>query len=241
MSQPFYVTTPIYYVNDVPHLGHAYTTILADVLARYHRLRGQETFFLTGTDEHGQKVQDAAQARSISPQVHADQMAQRFQEAWDRLHVSYDDFIRTTQPRHVRVVQAILQDLWERGEIYRGDYEGWYCVPDERFWTEKDLVAGRCPECGRAVEQIVEPNYFFRMGAYQGWLIDHITSHPDLIRQCLMGSPSPQGVQMDPPRAAIVGVGCTMQTAMGPRWPTSPSAATGPWAAGCSTFSAAHC
>jgi methionyl-tRNA synthetase len=182
MSKPFYVTTPIYYVNDVPHLGHAYTTILADVLARTHRLRGQDTFFLTGTDEHGQKVEQAARRRAIPPQDHADEMAQRFQKAWDHLHIAYDDFIRTTQARHVRVVETVLQDLWERDEIYRGEYEGWYCVPDERFWTEKDLEDGRCPECGRPVEQIVEPNYFFRMSAYQDWLVEYIKTHPDFIQ-----------------------------------------------------------
>ena len=172
MSEPLYVTTPIYYVNDEPHLGHAYTTILADVLSRYARLRGVETFFLTGTDEHGQKVQEAARRRSVDPQSHADEMVVRFQRAWEHLHLAYDDFIRTTEPRHIRVVEAILQDLWDKGEIYRGNYEGWYCVPDERFWTEKDLVDGNCPDCGRPVERIVEPNYFFRMSAYQGWLID---------------------------------------------------------------------
>jgi methionyl-tRNA synthetase len=182
MSAPFYVTTPIYYVNDEPHIGHAYTTILADVLARYARLRGVEAFFLTGTDEHGQKVQDAAQQRGIDPQAHADEMVVRFQEAWQRLHVAYDDFIRTTEPRHVRVVQAILQGLWDKGEIYLGDYEGWYCVPDERFWTEKDLVDGHCPDCGRPVERIVEPNYFFRMSAYQDWLVEYIAAHPSFIQ-----------------------------------------------------------
>jgi len=182
MSEAFYVTTPIYYVNDEPHLGHAYTTILADVLARYARLRGAETFFLTGTDEHGQKVQEASQRRGIAPQAHADEMVVRFQQAWKDLHVEHDDFIRTTQPRHVRVVKAILQDLWDRGEIYLGSYEGWYCVPDERFWTEKDLKEGNCPDCGRPVEQIVEPNYFFRMSAYQEWLIDYITAHPGFIQ-----------------------------------------------------------
>ena len=182
MSEPLYVTTPIYYVNDEPHLGHAYTTILADVLARYARLRGVETFFLTGTDEHGQKVQEAARRRSVDPQSHADEMVVRFQRAWEHLHVAYDDFIRTTEPRHIRVVEAILQDLWDKGEIYRGNYEGWYCVPDERFWTEKDLVDGNCPDCGRPVERIVEPNYFFRMSAYQGWLIDYIVTHPSFIQ-----------------------------------------------------------
>jgi methionyl-tRNA synthetase len=182
MSEPFYVTTPIYYVNDEPHLGHAYTTILADVLARYARLRGRQTFFLTGTDEHGQKVQEAARRRGVTPQAQADEMVVRFQHAWEHLHVAYDDFIRTTQPRHVQVVQAILQDLWDRDEIYLGAYEGWYCIPDERFWTEKDLVEGNCPDCGRPVERIAEPNYFFRMSKYQDWLIEHIESHPSFIQ-----------------------------------------------------------
>jgi methionyl-tRNA synthetase len=182
MSKPFYVTTPIYYVNDEPHLGHAYTTVLADVLARYAMLRGQETFFLTGTDEHGQKVQDAAQKRGIRPQAQADEMVVRFQRAWQDLHIANDDFIRTTEPRHVRVVEAILQALWDKGEIYKGAYEGWYCVPDERFWTEKDVVDGNCPECGRPVARLAEENYFFRMSHYQAWLIDYINAHPAFIQ-----------------------------------------------------------
>jgi methionyl-tRNA synthetase len=182
MESPFYVTTPIYYVNDEPHIGHAYTTVLADVLARYARLRGIETFFLTGTDEHGQKVERAAAGRGISPQQQADEMVLRFQRAWERLHVSNDDFIRTTEPRHVRVVQSVLQELWERDEIYLGSYEGWYCVPDERFWTDKDLVDGNCPDCGRPVERVEEANYFFRMGQYQEWLTGYIEEHPDFIR-----------------------------------------------------------
>ena len=179
----FYITTPIYYVNDEPHLGHAYTTILADVLARYHRLRGEPVFSLTGVDEHGQKVQNAVRKNGIQdPQAYVDQMAVRFQSTWDRLNITYDDFIRTTQPRHVRVVQAVLQQLWDEGEIYRGSYEGWYCVPDERFWTEKDLVDGNCPDCGRPVEKIVEANYFFRMSQYQDWLVGYIQDHPDFIQ-----------------------------------------------------------
>jgi methionyl-tRNA synthetase len=147
MREPFYITTPIYYVNDEPHLGHAYTTILADVLARYARLQGRVTFFLTGTDEHGQKVHDAAQKRGISPQEQADEMVLRFKQTWERLHIQYDDFIRTTEPRHVRVVETVLQKLWDKGDIYLGEYEGWYCIPDERYWTEKDLVDGNCPAC----------------------------------------------------------------------------------------------
>jgi methionyl-tRNA synthetase len=182
MREPFYVTTPIYYVNDEPHLGHAYTTILADVLARYARLRGLETFFLTGTDEHGQKVQEAAARCGVDPQAHTDQMVVRFQQTWERLHVACDDFIRTTEPRHVRVVRTVLQDFWERGEIYLGEYEGWYCVPDERFWTEKDLADGACPDCGRPVERLAEPNYFFRMSAHQDWLVEYIEGHPSFIQ-----------------------------------------------------------
>lgn len=170
----FYITTPIYYVNDEPHLGHAYTTIMADVFARYHRIAGDEVLFLTGTDEHGQKVAQAAKERGIDPQDHCDEMVERFQRLWATLNISCDDFIRTTETRHRRVVQRILQRLYEAGEIYADDYEGWYCVPDERFWTEKDLVDGKCPECAREVSRISEKNYFFRMGKYQAWLTDRI-------------------------------------------------------------------
>ena len=177
----FYVTTPIYYVNDVPHIGHAYTTIAADVLSRYWRLRGYQVFFLTGTDEHGQKVQQAAQEKGIEPQHHCDEVVVRFQQLWERLHICNDDFIRTTQLRHTEVVQAILQDLYDRGEIYRAPYEGWYCTPDERFWTEKDLVEGCCPDCLRPVTQIRENNYFFQMSKYQSWLVGYIQSHSDFI------------------------------------------------------------
>ena len=179
--EKFYVTTPIYYVNDRPHIGHAYTTVLADVLARYNRSLGKDTFFLTGTDEHGQKVQNAAEKHGISPQQHCDETVLRFQELWKRLGITYDRFIRTTQDEHKRVVQEVLQDLYDRGDIYKADYTGWYCVGDERFFTEKDLVDGKCPECGRDVTAITESNYFFRMSKYQDWLIDHIKTHPDFI------------------------------------------------------------
>ena len=180
--QPFYITTPIYYVNDAPHLGHAYTTILADVLARYHRLQEQPTFFLTGTDEHGQKVQEAARQHGEAPQAYVDRLAAQWQATWDDLHIAYDDFIRTTESRHVRVVQEMLQRLWEEGQIYRDEYEGWYCVPDERFWTEKDAGDGVCPECGRPLQHLAETNYFFRMSNYQDWLLDYIDRHPQFIR-----------------------------------------------------------
>lgn len=181
-ADPFYITTPIYYVNDKPHLGHAYTTLLADVLARYHRLSGRPTWFLTGTDEHGQKVQQAADAAGVSPQEHVDKTVVPFQELWKKLEITHDDFIRTTEKRHTSIVQRILQDLYDQGEIYRDEYSGWYCVPDERFFSEDELVDGNCPECGRSVEKITEANYFFRMGRHQEWLIQYIEDHPTFIQ-----------------------------------------------------------
>lgn len=178
----FYVTTPIYYVNDVPHIGHVYTTVAADVIARYMRVSGREVMFLTGTDEHGQKVEQAARERGKTPQEHCDEMVVRFQDLWRRFNISNDDFIRTTEERHIKVVQHFLQKLFDSGDIYKSSYSGWYCVPDERFWTEKDLVEGNCPDCGREVGQIEENNYFFRMSKYQEWLIKHIKDNPDFIR-----------------------------------------------------------
>jgi len=182
VDEPTYITTPIYYVNDEPHLGHAYTTVLADVLARFARLRGRPTVFLTGTDEHGQKVERAARERGITPLEQANATVIRFQEAWQRLSIRHDDFIRTTETRHIRVVESALRALWDKGEIYVGAYEGWYCVPDERYWTAKDVVDGLCPDCGRPVERLSEKNYFFRMSAHQDWLVAHIEAHPDFIR-----------------------------------------------------------
>ncbi len=177
----FYVTTPIYYVNDKPHIGHAYTTILADVLARYNRSLDVPTYFLTGTDEHGQKVQKAAEKRGIPPKQHCDETVVAFQELWKKLGITNDFFIRTTQDNHVAVVQEVLQKLFDSGDIYKKDYDGWYCVGDERFYTEKDLVDGKCPDCGREVTKLVESNYFFRMSKYQDWLINYIETHPDFI------------------------------------------------------------
>lgn len=184
MSTPdsFYITTPIYYVNDVPHIGHAYTTVAADVLARYWRLRGRDVFFLTGLDEHGQKVQQAAAKAGIDPQAHCDKLAPQFQELWKRLNISNDAFIRTTDAPHKSVVQRYLQDLFDKQLIYKADYTGWYCTFDERFWTEKDVESGLCPDCKRPVERISEHNYFFKMGQYQERLIDHIKQHPNFIR-----------------------------------------------------------
>jgi methionyl-tRNA synthetase len=182
MSETIYITTPIYYVNDKPHIGHAYTTLLADILARHHRTAGRKVFFLTGTDEHGQKVEKAAKERGVDPQAHCDEMVVRFQKLWEKLEITNDDFIRTTEPRHVGVVQEILQDLYDRGLIYKSEYSGRYCVPCERFFTEKDLgEGGTCPDCGRTTDEIMESNYFFKMGQYQDWLVEHIKSHPDFI------------------------------------------------------------
>jgi len=184
MSNPnsFYITTPIYYVNDVPHIGHAYTTIAADVLARYWRLRGRDVFFLTGLDEHGQKVQQAAAKAGVNPQAHCDKLAPQFQDLWKRLNISNDAFIRTTDAPHKSAVQQYLQELFDKQQIYKADYTGWYCTFDERFWTEKDVENGLCPDCNRPVERISEHNYFFKMGQYQDRLIDHIKQHPNFIR-----------------------------------------------------------
>ena len=173
-AKTFYVTTPIYYVNDVPHIGHAYTTILADVLARYRRGLGQDVFFLTGTDEHGQKAQDAAAKRGIPPQQHCDELQQRFRDAWVRLNVKPDDFVRTTEPRHERVVTAALSDLWEKGEIYAGEYEGWYHVSDEVFVTEAEIEEKGLDRA--KLKRVSEKNYFFKMGAYRERLVEAIES-----------------------------------------------------------------
>ena len=178
----FYITTPIYYVNDVPHIGHAYTTVAADVLARYWRLRGHEVFFLTGLDEHGQKVQQAATKAGIDPQVHCDQLAPQFETLWKKLNISNNAFIRTTDPQHKSIVQRYLQQLYDKGLIYKDSYTGWYCTFDERFWTEKDVEAGLCPDCKRPIEQLSEHNYFFKMGQYQEQLLDHIRTHSTFIK-----------------------------------------------------------
>ncbi len=181
MNKKFYVTTPIYYVNDIPHIGHAYTTVAADILARRNRLLGNEVFFLTGTDEHGQKVEKAAKEKGRSPKEHADLMVGNFKELWKRLNVSNDAFIRTTDDAHTKTVKGLLQMLLDKGEIEKREYSGWYCTPDERFWTEKDLIDGKCPDCGRPVEHIHEENYFFLMSKYQGRLIEYIEKNPEYI------------------------------------------------------------
>ena len=178
----FYLTTPIYYINASPHLGHAYTTIVADTIARYHRLAGDDVFFLTGTDEHGDKIAQAAAKAGTTPQALADRVSAAFREQWDTLGLTYDDFIRTTEPRHARVVQAILQSLFDRGEIYFGKYGGQYCFGCERFYTEKEIVDGKCPDHQTPLTYIEEENYFFRMSAYQDWLRRYLEDHPDVVQ-----------------------------------------------------------
>ena len=175
-SKRFYVTTPIYYVNDKPHIGHAYCTILADVAQRWQRLLGAQSYFLTGTDEHGQKVQEAAEKRGIPPQAHCDELHLAFKQLWPELHCAPNQFIRTTEPRHQQVVQRALQQLRDRGLIVERAFEGWYCVPDERFWTEKELEDGACPTCNRPVVRLQEKNWFFLMSRYQQQLIDALRS-----------------------------------------------------------------
>jgi len=162
----FYLTTPIYYVNSVPHLGTAYTTIAADALARYRRMAGSDVFFLTGLDEHGQKVAQAAEENGATPQEWVDSIAPKFVEAWEMLDISNDDFIRTTEERHKRGVQAFWTKLHDEGYLYKGGYEGWYCVPDETYWSEEQLADGKCPECGRDVEFIREENWFFKLSEF---------------------------------------------------------------------------
>ena len=181
-DKTFYITTPIYYVNDKPHIGHAYTTILGDVIARFHRLKGETVHYLTGTDEHGQKVQRAAEKEGMTAQQKADTTVVRFQELWQKLGITHDDFIRTTETRHKDVVQAILQDLYNRGEIYKAEYDGLYDVTSETFITEKDLPEGKTPEDLPNIVRIKEANYFFKMSAYQSWLIEYIEQHPEFIQ-----------------------------------------------------------
>lgn len=181
-SGDFYITTPIYYVNDKPHIGHAYCTILADAMARFQRLMGRETYFLTGTDEHGQKVQEAAEKRGLTPQAHVDELHVAFKSLWPELNIANDDFIRTTEPRHTKVVKAFLQQLFDKGDIYAADYEGWYSVKDEVFLTDKEVADGKSIETGAEVSRITERNYFFKMSKYSDALRAHITSDPNFIR-----------------------------------------------------------
>ncbi|OPX24098.1 MAG: methionine--tRNA ligase, partial [Planctomycetales bacterium 4484_123] len=184
MSETFYVTTPIYYVNDEPHIGHSYTTIAADVLARYHRAQGRDVRFLTGTDENASKVAVAAAERDVDPQAHCDEYCQMFRSFWEFLNISHDDFIRTTEPRHTKRVQSIIQQLLDRGQIYLGKYEGWYDPGQEEFVTEQTAKDNeyRSPISGRPLERYAEPSYFFRLGDWADKLLAHIEAHPEFIQ-----------------------------------------------------------
>jgi len=187
MPNKFYLTTPIYYVNDVPHIGHAYTTIAADVLARYKRMMGADVYFLTGTDEHGEKIWNAAGKNLDDTKKLVEEKASGFKTAWQTLNISNDDFIRTTEERHEKVVQKVFHKLLENGDVYLGEYEGWYCVPCESFWSLSELKEdpeGRklCPDCGRETEVLKEESYFFKLSKYQDKLLKHIKDNPDFIQ-----------------------------------------------------------
>jgi len=178
MTKKYYLTTPLYYVNSKPHIGHSYTNIAADVLARWHRMIGQEVKFLTGTDEHGQKVDKAARDAGITPQEFTDKISLTFRDLWKTLNIEYDDFIRTTEKRHVQAVQEVWKKLNEKGEIYRDKYSGWYCTPDETFWTEGQILREEgkilCPDCKRPVKRLEEENFFLKLSKHQSWLIETI-------------------------------------------------------------------
>ncbi len=182
MTQPFYITTPIYYVNARPHLGHAYTTIVVDVACRFHEMKGADTYFLTGTDEHGDKIVRAAQKEGLSARDYVNAISRAFRDLWPELNIKYDQFIRTTDPAHMTAVEKVLRKIYDAGDIYFSEYEGMYCFGCERFYTERELKEGKCPDHDTEPEVIKEANYFFKMGKYQDWLIDHIKKNPDFIR-----------------------------------------------------------
>ena len=182
MEKRIYLTTPIYYINARPHIGHAYTTIVCDVVRRFYKLLGYETYFLTGTDEHGDKIMRAAKEAGKPPQVYADEISSLFRNLWPTLNICPDDFIRTTEERHKNVVREILQTIYDKGEIYHARYGGFYCTGCERFYTDKELVDGKCPDHLAEPEWIEEENYFFKMSAHQEWLIKYLEENPDFVR-----------------------------------------------------------
>lgn len=181
MKKSYYVTTPIYYVTDAPHIGHLYTTVAADILANYHRLIGEDVWFLTGTDEHGQKCEKKAKETGETPQALADRVVERYKSAWHQYGIRYSDFIRTTEERHKKVVTQYIQQLMKTGDVYLAEYEGLYCVPCETYWTETQAEGGKCPDCQRSVETLKEESYFFKMSAYEKKLVDHLEKHPNFI------------------------------------------------------------
>lgn len=178
----YYVTTPIYYPSAKLHIGNTYTTVAADTLARFKRLTGYDVMFLTGTDEHGQKIQRLAEAKGVTPKAYVDEIVAGIKDLWKMMNIDYDKFIRTTDDYHVELVQKIFKTLYDKGDIYKSEYEGWYCTPCESFWTETQLVEGKCPDCGRPVEKAKEEAYFFKMSKYAPKLIEYIESHPDFIQ-----------------------------------------------------------
>ena len=181
-KKTYYITTPIYYPSTNLHIGNTYTTVAADAIARFKRLSGYDVMFLTGTDEHGQKIQRIAEEKGIKPIEHVDEIVAGIKDLWKMMNISYDKFIRTTDDYHVEAVQKIFKKLYDQGDIYKGSYEGWYCTPCESFWTETQLVDGKCPDCGRAVEKSKEEAYFFKMSKYADRLIEYIEEHPDFIQ-----------------------------------------------------------
>ena len=182
MAEKFYITTPIYYPSDKLHIGHSYCTVATDTMARYKRLRGYDVRFLTGTDEHGQKIERIADSQGVTPKEYVDKIVAGVKELWKELDISYDKFIRTTDDYHVKAVQKIFKQLYDQGDIYKSEYEGWYCTPCESFYTDGQLVDGKCPDCGREVERLKEESYFFRLSKYQDRLIKHIEEHPEFIQ-----------------------------------------------------------
>ena len=178
----FYITTPIYYPSDNLHIGHSYCSTAADTMARFKKMTGYDVFFLTGTDEHGQKIERKAREAGVTPKEYVDHIVDGIKKLWKLMDIDYSDFIRTTDERHVKSVQQIFRKLHDQGDIYKSEYEGWYCTPCESFWTELQLKAGCCPDCGRPVEKTREESYFFRLSKYQDWLIDYIKTHPDFIQ-----------------------------------------------------------
>ncbi|MFH1715019.1 MAG: methionine--tRNA ligase [Elusimicrobiota bacterium] len=189
MDKIIYITTPIYYVNDVPHIGHAYTTIAADVLARYYRAHGMNVHFLTGTDEHGQKIEDSAKKKGVDPKTFTDEIAQAFKELWNALNISNNDFIRTTDDKHVRTVQEIFKKLYDKEDIYKGEYEGWYCVHCETYYPETDLNEGKeCPDCKRPLSQVKEDAYFFNLSKYEDKLLKYYEDNPEFMMPVFRGN-----------------------------------------------------
>ena len=178
----FYITTPIYYPSDNLHIGHSYCSTAADTMARFKKMTGYDVFFLTGTDEHGQKIERKAREAGVTPKEYVDHIVDGIKKLWKLMDIDYSDFIRTTDERHVKSVQQIFRKLHDQGDIYKSEYEGWYCTPCESFWTELQLKDGCCPDCGRPVEKTREESYFFRLSKYQDWLIDYIKTHPDFIQ-----------------------------------------------------------